>query len=161
MKLKMSACINSPKENVWKVLSDISNVDLWVDPILSAHCESDIKKGIGTIRVCKLKGNMTIKERWTEWDEGISFTYLADETSFFKSAKNRWSLKPHEGKTLIITESEVVLKGGIFGKIFEPLMYLISKKMGADSLAAFKYLVENGVPYEGSFSKLPRVSVLC
>ena len=157
----MSACINSSTEEVWKVLSDISNVNLWVDPIISAHCEGDSKRGIGAIRVCKLKGNMTIKEKWTEWDEGTSFTYLADETAIIKSAKNRWSLSSQEGKTLIVTESEVVLKGGILGRIFEPLMYLVSKKMGADSLAALKYLVENKVPYEGGFSKLPRVSALC
>jgi hypothetical protein len=33
--------------------------------------------------------------------------------------------------------------------------------MGADALAAFKYLVENGKPYEGKHSSLPRVPVTC
>ena len=61
-------------------------------------------------------------------------------------------LKAKNGKTLLTTESEVVLKGGIFGKILEPLMLLISKKMGSDALSAFKYLVENGQPYEGKHS---------
>jgi len=157
----MSACIDAKKGQVWKILSDISNVNLWVEPIISANCEGDIKRGIGTVRVCTLKGNVTIKEKWIEWDEGNSFTYHAEETSFFKSAINKWTVKPEKGKTLIITESMVVLKGGVFGKILDPLMYLASKKMGADSFAALKYLVETGKPFEKSFSKLPRASILC
>jgi len=161
MKLKMSACIDAPKEDVWRILSDVSNVNLWVDPILSANCETDIERGVGTVRVCKLKGNMTVRERWTAWNEGHSFSYQTDEIYFFKSAKNKWSVISENGKTLVTTESEVVLKGGLIGKIFEPLMYLVSKKMGADSLAALKYLVENGSPYKGSFSKLPRVPSVC
>ena len=157
----MSACIEAPTEKVWKVLSDVANVNLWVDPIISANCESEIQMGVGTVRVCNLKGNMTVREIWTDWDEGSSFTYQADETSYFKSAKNRWSVKQENGKTLVTTESEVVLKGGILGKIFEPLMNIMTKKMGADSLAALKYYVETGKPYDGSFSKLPRVPVAC
>jgi len=157
----MSACIEASTDQVWNVLSDISNVNLWVDPIISATCESDIKRGVGAIRVCELKGNMTIKEKWVKWDEGNSFTYQADETSFFKSATNKWTLKLDKGKTLITTESDVVLKGGVFGKILEPPMYLVSKKMGADSLAALKYLVETGKPFNKKFSKLPRVAISC
>ena len=61
MKLSMSACIEAPKEKVWQVLSDVSNVNLWVDTILSAHCEGDKTSGVGTVRVCSLKGNMSIK----------------------------------------------------------------------------------------------------
>ena len=160
MKLRMSACINATKDKVWNTLSDISNVDLWVGPILTAHCENDVR-GVGAVRVCNLKGNMTVKERWTAWSESDSFSYQADETAYFKSAKNTWSVISENGKTLVITESEVVLRGGVIGKICEPLMYIISKKMGADSLAALKYLVENGTPYKGSFSKLPRVSNVC
>jgi len=161
MKLLMTACIEAPKEDVWNILSDVSNVDLWVEPIVSASCEGDIERGVGAVRICKLKGNMIVKERWISWDEGYSFSYQADETFLFKSAKNRWTVKPENGKTLVTTESEVVLKGGIFGKILEPLMYILSRKMGAESLAALKYFVENGTPYEGRFSKLPRVPVVC
>lgn len=161
MKLIMSACIEAKKGQVWKVLSDIANVNLWVDPIVSACFEGNMKRGIGTVRICKLKGNMTVKEKWVEWDEGSSFTYHADEMSIIKSAKNKWTVKSEKGKTLIITESVVILKGGILGKLLEPLMYLVSKKMGADSLAALKYLVETGKPFEKNFSKLPRVSSVC
>ena len=39
MNLKMSACIEAPKERAREVLSDVTNDPLWVGPILSAHCE--------------------------------------------------------------------------------------------------------------------------
>ncbi len=161
MKLVMSACIEAQKDQVWNILADITNVHLWVDPIISASCEGGVKNGIGTIRTCHLKGNMVVKEKWVQWNEGDSFTYHAESMSIIKSAINKWTVKSSNGKTLVITESEVVLKGGIFGKILEPAMYLISKKMGADSLAALKYLVETGKPFEKKFSKLPRVPTAC
>ncbi len=78
-----------------------------------------------------------------------------------KSAKNKWSVKSVNGKTLLTTESEVKLKGGIFGKLLEPLMFFLTKKMGINSLAAFKYLVEVGRSYEGKFSNLPKAPIVC
>ncbi len=65
------------------------------------------------------------------------------------------------GQTLLTSQAEIVLKGGIFGKLLEPLMYQMSKRMGANALAAFKYLVENGKPYKGKHSSLPRVPIAC
>ena len=161
MKLKLSACIKAPKEKVWQVLSDVSNVHLWVGPILSAHCEGRQTRGVGTTRVCQLQGNMQITETWIAWDEGHSFTYQTFETAWMKSAKNTWSMEAINGDTLLTTESEIILKGGIVGKLFEPLMLMMSKSMGANSLAAFKHLVEVGRPYKGNFSSLPRVPIEC
>jgi len=161
MKLKMTACIDAPKEKVWEVLADIANVHLWVAPIISAHCKNDELNRVGTIRTCNLKGNMTIQEKWIEWNEGDSYTYQAFGAPLIKSAKNKWSVKFINGKTLLTTESLVELKGGIFGKILEPLMTLASKRMGNDSLAAIKYLIETGEPYKKKFSRLPRAPITC
>ena len=78
-----------------------------------------------------------------------------------KSAKNTWSLREENGKTLLETHSEVVVKGGLLGRTLEPLMKLMANKMGGDALAAFKYLVENGEPFQGKHSILQRVPVNC
>ena len=104
---------------------------------------------------------MIVKEEWTHWDEGNSFTYLASGAPLMKFAKNRWSLQSVNGKTLLTTESEVELKGGLFGTLLQPLVRIMTNRMGSDALAAFKYLVENGQPYEGKHSSLPRVSPIC
>jgi len=161
MKLKLSACIEAPKDKVWETLSDITNVNLWVDPILSAHCKSDQQTGIGTVRVCRLKGNMTVTEKWIEWIEGDSYTYQANGMPLIKSAKNKWTVDTVNGKSLLTTESEVHMKSGLLALLLVPIMYFASRRMGSDSLAAIKHLIETGQPYQGKFSKLPRVPVIC
>ncbi len=161
MKLIMTACIEAPKEKVWKVLADIENVYLWVDPIISATCENKKTVGVGTIRTCQLKGNWSVREEWVDWNEGFSYTYKAFGAPLIKSASNTWSVKEESGKTLLMTESNVELKGGVFGKCLEPLMLFVSKRMGANSLAAIKYLIENDKVPEKKHSKLPRVSISC
>jgi len=55
----------------------------------------------------------------------------------------------------------VELKGGPFGRLLEPIMALAFRRMGSNSLAAFKYLVENGRPYAGKHSDLPRAAATC
>jgi len=161
MNLKMTACIDAPIGKVWKVLADVANVHLWIEPIISASCENGKTNGVGTIRTCNLKGNLSIREEWTDWNEGHSYTYKAFGAPMVKSAKNKWSLLPENGKTLLITESTVELKGGLLGKLLEPLMFFVSKRMGSNSLAAIKYLIENGRAYEKQHSKLPRVPISC
>ncbi len=161
MKLKISACIDAPKEKVWQALANVSNVDLWVETIQSARCQGTQTRGIGTVRICRLKGNLTIRETWTKWDEGNSFTYQAADLPLVKLATNTWSVETVNGKTLLTSKSELKLKGGIFGKLLEPLMFVVSKRLGANSLAALKHLVETGHPYEGKISHLPRPPLTC
>ena len=161
LKMKKSACIDASPETTWRFLSDLENISLWSETVLSSECKGERKKGLGAERTCRIGKDTVITERWTSWIEGESYTYEGYDLPLVKSAKNTWSLKDENGKTLLTTESELVLKGGIFGRILEPIMSLISKKMGSDALSAFKYLVENGQPYQGKHSSLPRVSATC
>ena len=160
-KLKSTACIDASVADVWKVLSNIEDVSQWVDPIQKSYCSGELKKGVGAKRICELKGNITIYEKWIDWQEGKSFTYQGFDIPLTKSAKNTWSVQQEGDKTLLISEAEIELKGGIFGKLLEPIMLLVSKKMAADSFAAFKYLVEQGKPFKGKVSSLARVPVSC
>ena len=161
IRMTNSACIESSVEAVWNALADIENVTLWAEPILEAHCSSDAKRGIGAVRVCKLKGNMTIQEKWVAWDEGNSFTYIGYGMPLIKSAKNTWSVKRENGKTLLTSQAEIECKGGIFGKLLEFVLGSAMRRMGPPTLAAFKYWVENGRPFEGKHSSLPIAPVAC
>ncbi len=161
LKINSTACIEASQEKTWAVLSDIENIPLWSEPVISATCTTKAKRGVGAVRTCELKNNITITERWVSWQEGHSFTYEGYNLPMVKSAKNTWSLRSENGKTLLTTQAEVVLKGGVFGRLLEPLMGLVTHKMGADALAAFKYLVEQGEPFAGKHSSLPRVPVTC
>lgn len=161
IRMKGSVCIESSASVVWSALADLEKVPLWVEPIREAHCEGDTRRGTGAIRVCKLKGNMTIKEKWVAWDEGKSFTYVAYGMPLIKSAKNTWTVKPENGKTLLTTDAEIEFKWGIFGKLLELALGSGMRRMGPPTLAAFKYWVENGRPYEGKHSSLPVAPAAC
>lgn len=161
LKMKSSACIDANPETTWAFLTDLENISSWSETVLSSECKGERKKGIGAERRCRIGKNVVIIERWVSWKEGEFYTYEGFNLPLVKSARNTWSVKAENGKTLLKTESEVVLKGGIFGRILEPIMLLVSKKMASDALSAFKYLVENGKPYEGKHSSLPRAPVVC
>ena len=157
----MSVCIKAPRAQVWEVLADVENISLWSNAVVSAKTE-EIKTGIGTKRACTLSNNTTIYEEWTEWRENESYTYQGFDLPMMKSAQNTWSVKAlNAEETLLTTRAELVLKGGRWGRCLEPLLRIAFKKMGQQSLAAFKYLVEEKKPYSGAHSMLPKPSSLC
>lgn len=161
LKMVGTACIETSPEKVWQVLANLENLPQWSEVVLSASCDGSEKQGVGTQRTCVLKNNVTIFERWTDWQEGKSYTYEGFNLPMVKSAKNTWTVVPDGEKTLLKTESEVVLKGGLLGRLLEPLMRLMANRMGANALAAFKYLAENGESFNGKHSRLPRVATVC
>jgi carbon monoxide dehydrogenase subunit G len=161
MRLKTSICIEAPKEQVWDVLSDIENISLWSDAVTSAKADSDAR-AVGVTRTCQLKNNTTIFERWIDWREGESYTYQGFNLPLVKTAQNKWSVDAlSEGTTLLTTVADVELKGGRFGRFLEPLVRLMSAKMGNQALASFKYLVEQGKPFDSQHASLPRPSAIC
>jgi hypothetical protein len=62
---------------------------------------------------------------------------------------------------LLITQAEVALKGGTFGRLLEPILAHQFTRLGARSLAAFKYLVEHGEQPRIKHAKLPSVPATC
>jgi hypothetical protein len=49
----------------------------------------------------------------------------------------------------------------VLGRLLEPILLLASEQMGRKTLASFKYLVENGKPYEGDAKNLLPVPITC
>lgn len=162
IKLNNSVCIEEPSESVWARMAMLEDIQIWSDEVLYARCEGALSHGVGAERTCIIVGNRTITERWVAWDEGRSFQYEGSGIPLVKYATNRWSVVPYgEDKSLLTSEAEIVIKGGQIGKILEPLMRPIMQRMAPNALAAFKYLVENGKPYSGKSSALPRPSPTC
>lgn len=161
MKYVYSVCIDAGQEKVWETLADIENVKLWVEPIVESYCRSDIKEGVGTERICKLKGNLTIREEWISWKTGESFTYVGYGMPYITSATNKWSLHTEKGKTRLTSEANIVFEKGLMGRVMYLVFKLTINRMAPRTLAAFKYWVENGQPYEGKHSSLPIESAMC
>jgi carbon monoxide dehydrogenase subunit G len=154
-----SVCIDAPVGAVWAVLSDLDAIHVWVDSIRHSRCLGQ-DRGVGAVRLCELQQG-TIRETILEWDEGRSFMYRGEGAPMMKHATNQWTVEPHGTQTLVTTTAEVVLKGGIFGVLLQPLVKMMASRMGARSLASLKYLVEHGHPYRGNLRGLASAPVGC
>ena len=91
----------------------------------------------------------------------ISFTYEGLGIPLVARATNEWTVQPHGERTLLISRAEVVLKGGLFGRLLEPMIARQLNRIGPRTLAAFKYLVEHGEPPPGRHSELPMSPIAC
>jgi carbon monoxide dehydrogenase subunit G len=143
MKLKNCICIDATPESVWSVLSDLENVALWVDAIEHAKCDPGLNSGIGARRTCTLTNGQTIHESWTAWDEGHGFAYEGQGLRGLKRASNAWTIEGVGDQTLLCSDA-VVEFSGVFGALLGYLARPLFVRMGRRSLAAFKYLVEQG-----------------
>jgi len=161
IKLFASACIAAPAHVVWKHLTKLEDIQLWSETVIHASCPQERAQGVGAERTCQLVGNRMIQERWVAWDEGHSFQYEGFGIPLMSRATNRWSVIPYGAQSLLITEAELELKGGVLGRLLEPILAPVMQRMAPNALAGFKYLVEHGHPYDGKFSELPRVSAMC
>ena len=78
-----------------------------------------------------------------------------------RSSTNLWLVEPRGYQTLVTSSAEVLLKGGVFGVVLEPLVRAMARRLGNQSLAALKYFVEHGHPYSGSARDLPLAPAVC
>lgn len=159
--LSGSVCIEAPAHEVWSRLARLEDIQLWSEAVVAARCDGPVVRGVGAQRTCDLVGGITIRERWLAWDEGRSFTYEGLGIPLVARARNRWTVHPEGERTLLTSEAEVVLKGGLLGKLLEPIVAHQFRRIGPTTLAAFKHLVEHGEPPRGKHSRLPKIPVAC
>jgi hypothetical protein len=161
IKIWASVCIEAPADLVWAQLAKLEDVQLWADAVLHARCDGAVSQGVGAERTCRLGGNRIIREQWVAWDEGRSFAYEGFGIPLMKHARNRWSVIPHGDKSLLRSEAELEIKGGGLGRMLEPILAPLMRRMAPHALAGFKYLVEHGHPYEGKAAELPWAPTSC
>ncbi|HZG68342.1 MAG TPA: SRPBCC family protein [Herpetosiphonaceae bacterium] len=161
IKIWASVCIEAPADLVWAQLAKLEDVQLWADAVLHARCDGAVSQGVGAERTCRLVGNRIIREQWVAWDEGRSFAYEGFGIPLMKHARNRWSVIPHGDKSLLRSEAELEIKGGVLGRMLEPILAPLMRRMAPHALAGFKYLVEHGHPYEGKAAELPWAPTSC
>ncbi|MEZ5102738.1 MAG: SRPBCC family protein [Thermoleophilia bacterium] len=159
--LTATACIDASAERVWDVLARLEDIALWSEPVLAARCAPGRARGVGAERVCDLRGGLTIVETWLAWEEGRSFTYEGSGIPLVARARNTWSVEPHGEQSLLRSEAEVALRGGLVGRLLEPLVAWQSRRLGRRALAAFAYLVEHGEPPAIRHARLAPARVAC
>jgi len=161
IRLSGSVCIDAPAEQVWARLVRLEDIRLWSEAVQDARCEGGVSRGVGAERTCELRGGVTITERWLSWNEGRSFAYEGIGIPLVARARNEWTVRAEEEQTLLLSQAEVVLKGGVLGRLLEPIVAYQFKRIGPRTLAAFQYLVEKGEPPTIKHAKLPRAATAC
>jgi Polyketide cyclase / dehydrase and lipid transport len=146
---------------VWTRLARLEDIRLWSEAIVDARCEGPVSSGVGAERTCDLRGGVTITERWLRWDEGHSFVYEGIGIPLVARAVNQWTVQAEGDQTLLLSRAEVVLKGGTFGRLLEPIVGYQFTRISPRTLAAFKYLVEHGQPPTIKHAKLPPPATAC
>ncbi|HEU5315608.1 MAG TPA: SRPBCC family protein [Chloroflexota bacterium] len=159
--LTASVCIDAPAGQVWAELARLEDIQLWSEAVVTARCDGPKARGVGAERTCALTGGLTIRERWLAWDEGHSFIYEGRGIPLIERARNEWTVEPQGDRSLLTTRAAVTVKGGVLGRVLDPLLAWQSKRMGQRALASFKYLVEHGEPPAVKHSRLPRVPAAC
>ena len=156
-----SVCIDAPPAKVWACLARLEDIQIWSEAVVSARCTGTRLRGVGAERSCDLRGGITIRERWLEWDEGVSFAYEGRGVPFVSTARNEWRIDPVGTQTLLTSTAQVVLKCGALGRLLEPLAARQSRRLGSRAMAAIKYLVEHDRPPGVKHKKLLPVPGLC
>jgi Polyketide cyclase / dehydrase and lipid transport len=146
---------------VWARLARLEDIRLWSEAVLAASCEGAASRGVGAERTCELRGGVTIRERWLSWNEGRSFAYEGVGFPLVAHARNEWTVQAQGEQTLLLSRAEVALKGGVLGRLLEPIVAYQFKRIGPRTLAAFKYLVEQGEPPTIKQAKLPKAATAC
>jgi hypothetical protein len=88
-------------------------------------------------------------------------TYEGLGVPLIARARNSWTVHGDGERSLLISRAQVILKGGVLAKPFEPLIRFQINRVGSRTLAAFKYLVEHGQPPPGRHANLPKIPVAC
>jgi Polyketide cyclase / dehydrase and lipid transport len=155
LRLYGSVCVDVPVDRVWAALARLEDIVLWSSAVRNAVCPVGRERGVGAERVCELAGGIELVERWTAWDEGRSFTYEGAGVPMLAVARNTWSVEPVGDRTLLVTEAEVIIKGGRVGRVLEPFVKVQSRRMGRRALAALKILIETGDAPDRRFTRGP------
>ena len=158
---RASVCIDAPAGAVWERLARLEDIQLWSEAVVAASCPDGRSRGVGAERVCRLAGGVTIRERWLEWQEGSGFVYEGVGVPFVARARNRWTVQPHGSRTMLISEADVWLKGGLIGRLMSPLASRQIGRVASRTLAAFAYLVEHGEAPHVKHSRLPVPAPVC
>jgi carbon monoxide dehydrogenase subunit G len=153
IRLSAEVCIDAPVAQVWKVLSDLEGIVRWVPAIRRAHCPG-AQRGLGASRVCELS-QATIVETIEAWDEGKSFVYRGEGAPMMRGARNHWAVEARGEQTVVTTHAEVSLAGGWLGRLLEPLARWFFGRLGRQTLASLKFLVENGQPPPRRLAPVP------
>ncbi len=137
--VKKTIKINSTKQKVWKKISNIVGLPLWLVDVKKTTYLSKKKKKVGAIRKITFADGNTIEEHVVAWKEGEYFTYIATEGLPLRAYVATLSIKPLNKKNTQLTWQS----------------YFNSKKMTKKQFVDFVTSIETF--YETSLENLKKI----
>ncbi len=117
--------INSPKDNVWEIISDLGGIQNYHPLVNKSYNLTNQTEGVGAGRICEFKNGGVLREESVEWQEG-DFVNLkvipVKRMPPFKSAFAKMAVEEIDNKTIASLTIEYDLKYGLLGKVMNKLM---------------------------------------
>jgi carbon monoxide dehydrogenase subunit G len=134
-----SVMIDRPVEEVWKFISDLSNISKWEPAILEMRQTSAGPIGVGSTIEIRRK-NMTIPQRITEWEPNRKFTFVVTSGPA-KGTTGTYSVEKIEGKTRITVSGDFKVNG--IYKLVGPFITPSERREAVASLGNVKRILES------------------
>ena len=157
IRLQARVFINQPVALLWEKMSDLSQLQNYVDYVFDSEVTTSQKKGKGVQRKVYLDKKQMVDEEVIEWDSGQGFVLKLMKPSFFlpfHDMETRYHIEPDDEKgqqTDLAITLTVRPRFGLLGRwVLEPLMTnRIQDQL--DTLAdGMKYYFETGLPVTGN-----------
>lgn len=147
---KKQITINSPKQKVWEIVSDLGEIYRFNPNVSKSYYTSDKTQGIGAARICELLPSGKILETVTNWIEGSGFLLQIEPIEKAPPMKNFSGFfeleRLDDYRTQVSVTINYGMKLGIIGNLLNNLIIQSKMEDGIeDLLKGLKIHLEKGV----------------
>lgn len=142
--------IDAPKDEVWKLLANLGDVNKFHPFVPNSYYTSDQLSGVGSSRVCEFSMNdMTVEETVIDWQEGENLTvqiaFIKGMTPPLKDMRGTLAVKANGSGSIASMEISYQPKFGVAGALMDTMMIRRQyDKMLPSVLKGLKHHAETG-----------------
>lgn len=143
-----SRIINAPASQVWEIISNYHNADVYHPLLQSVEQLTELERGVGAARQCNLYNNSSVVETVIEWEEGKSYTVETNEQPIFGQTKGTMRVTPIDANSSQVRVATTYTpKWGLFGKLLDFLLFKMIVNHAVDRvLNGLQHHVETSEP---------------
>lgn len=120
--VERSRSVAATPDEVWHVLAQFGEIDMWVPMIQHSCLLSEQTEGVGTVRRVQI-GRQTLVERVTTWEPPHTLAYdIEGLPPMVGTARNTWRIEPTAGGCHVTLTTEIAT-----GR--NPVKLVIAKKV--------------------------------
>jgi len=139
---------SSSPQDVWRVLGDFDEVEVWAPALTDAFRTTGPDIDIGSRRTVRYRYVLTMEQVVTEWTEGESLTYAVFRAPWpLRNFVERWTVAPTSTGALVRAQVTYELRFGVLGRFVDWVFtrHVLQFEMRQGQLG-LKRAVEGGSP---------------